>query len=118
MCKLNPDARLRVCTLVLSAEYFDKGLLFTPKYEYIENSECIQREIAFQDDNVNSEATEEIYKEWMISCKVDNYKRPDFHGEYFLSRVYGSNDEVFGFHSGQNSRVVIDNLFGDVRFVI
>jgi hypothetical protein len=117
ICKLNEDERLRVCILVLSSTYFEDGLVFEPHYSYIDETECFKRKISFNDERVKLEAGEKLHEEWMISCRLEKHS-PGFRGEYFLSRVYNSVNEVFAYKVDENSDVVVENLFGNVRFRI
>ena len=117
MCKLNRRERLRLCTLVLSSDYFERELKFAPDYEYIDRKACIKKEISFEDEKVRSKVAEKQYEEWMISCRPEEYY-VSYQTEYFLSRVYDSTTEVFVYRQGRDSKLFLENRFEDVRFTI
>jgi hypothetical protein len=118
ICKLKKLERLRVCTLVLSSAYFEDGLVFNPDDFYVDETKCSKKEISFEDDQVKLETAGKRYEEWMISCRLKKYS-DGFRGEYFLSRVYHSDDEVFVYRASEDeSHILLETLFGDVRFRI
>ena len=116
ICVLQPLQRLRVCNLVLSADYFQGELKFIPHLRNIDQVGCTKRKISFRDSQISSELGEEMYEEWMIGCKPSEYYA-SHQSEYFLSRVYKSMNEVFVYRRDVDS-IVLENLFGNVRFRI
>lgn len=116
MCALNLYQRLRVCSQVINSSHFAREIKFVPEEKYVDEDTCIEKEIFFQDARTRSQAGETIFKEWMIRCRPEQYYA-DYQNEYFLSRVYNSNSEVFAYRQGPNSKVVLENLFADVRFI-
>lgn len=116
VCKLNHHERLRVCTTVLNSTYFYGELQFVPMYKYIDETECARRRISFQNDRARLQTLgKPAYVEWMISCKPKQYYA-SYQAEYFLSRVYDSNTEVFVYRRNDDSEIILENLFGNVRF--
>jgi hypothetical protein len=115
LCSLSRRERLRICAQVLSSAYFEVDLKFTPDYHFIDETECAMNEITFQDDEVMAEAPERYYEEWMIGCRPDQYYA-SYQAEYFVSRVYDSFNKVFVYRRAPDSKIVIENMFGDVRF--
>lgn len=105
-----------MCTLVLSSAYFEGELTFVPDL-HVRKLHCTLKEIWFQDDRVRSETLGKVYEEWMISCQPEE-RYASFQAEYFISRVYNSTNEVFVYRWTQDSKIVVENKFGDVRFKI
>jgi hypothetical protein len=109
---------LRVCTLLLSSAYFEGELVFEPEYDFVDDTGCTKRKITFQDDRVNSQSEGADYEEWMIGCRPQLYYA-SYQAEYFFSRVYNSETQVFLYRRKRqqdSTTVVIENMFGDVRF--
>ena len=93
-------------------------MVFNPSYAYVDMKKCTKMEISFRDEHVKSDAADKgVLEEWVISCRVAGFE-DGFVGEYFLSRVYNSDDEVFAYRLGEDSKLVVENHFGNVRFVI
>ena len=98
---------------MLNSDYFEEELEFIPSDR--NTFRCIRILVSFQDDRIKLEANGMRYTEWVIGCKPDFYYA-EFQGTYFLSRSYHSNTEVFAFRQGEDSNIVIENLFGNMRF--
>lgn len=102
----------------MTSAYFQGELKFVPRYRYINRSDCVKKKISFQDDQVKLEVGENDYKEWMMTCRPAQFYA-SFQAEYYLSRVYNSDSEVFVYRRKKDSdKVVLENRFGNVRFKI
>jgi len=117
ICSLKVDERLRVCTIVLSSEYFEGKLEFVPQYDFVEKTDCKKRRISFQDEKIKAETDGKFYKEWTISCRPKLYYAT-YQEVYFLSRVYNSINEICLYRWGGGSKMIIENRFRNVRFRI
>jgi hypothetical protein len=119
LCELDEYERLRACTLILSSTYFVGELEFVARTDFIDRTGCTRYTISFQDERVIAEVGEQSYEEWMIGCRPEA-RYADYQEEYFLSRVYGSEDEVFVYRWAEDvsNRTIVENKFGDVRLTI
>ena len=119
ICSLDKFQRLRVCTLVLSSNYFEGELTFVPTLESIDESDCFKVRISFQNEDAKFKANGKVYEEWTIGCRPDEYYA-DYQKEYLVSRVYKANNEVFVYRydDDDDHKIILENRFGNMRFKI
>lgn len=101
----------------MTSAYFEEEITFVPEEEDIDDFKCTKIEISFQNELVKSKTNGKQYDEWTIGCRPEQ-RYASFQSEYFLSRVYNSDDQVFVYRRGQGSEYVVEALFGGVRFKI
>lgn len=104
----------------MNSQYFRGELTFIPRYNSDDPLDCTKRVISFRDIRASEHTVGELYEEWMIGCKTERYYA-SFQAEYFISRGYNSEDEVFVYRwedPENSSRIVMEYLFGNVRFKV
>ena len=126
VCKLNGslenldnDQSFRLCAIVMTSPFFKKNFEYPRRVHY---KGCFEEQISFRTKEGKAEATDKLYREFMLHCYVnikDVHKHVNRTATFYISRAYNPN-QVFIYSQVEESmqrKFYLEYLNTDVSIV-